>query len=116
MLVDVRTEAEWAFVGLPVDLPGGQRLATIAWQHYPDMAHNTGFLGALTQAGARAGRPILFLCRSGARSRMAAITATANGLGPCWNVAQGFEGDRDAAGRRSTTGGWKAAGLPWAQS
>jgi hypothetical protein len=29
---------------------------------------------------------------------------------------QGFEGDRDPNGQRNRLGGWRAAGLPWAQS
>jgi rhodanese-related sulfurtransferase len=58
---------------------------------------------------------VLLLCRSGARSRAAAIALTAAGYGPCYNVSEGFEGDRDGAAHRGSVGGWKVAGLPWAQ-
>ena len=59
---------------------------------------------------------MLFICRSGARSAAAASAMTQAGYTSCWNVAQGFEGDRDAVGHRASVGGWKAAGLPWVQS
>ncbi len=58
---------------------------------------------------------MLLLCRSGARSRAAAIALTDAGFGPCYNVAEGFEGDRDHARHRGSVGGWKVAGLPWQQ-
>jgi rhodanese-related sulfurtransferase len=58
---------------------------------------------------------MLFLCRSGARSRAAAMALTAAGYTSCYNIAEGFEGNPDAERHRGTTGGWKAAGLPWAQ-
>src|SRR5699024_2655117 len=60
-------------------------------------------------------RPLVFLCRSGGRSVSAALAATAAGLGPSYNVLDGFDGHTDAAGRRGATG-WRAAGLPWRQS
>jgi len=59
---------------------------------------------------------VLFLCRSGGRSHDAAVAATAAGFGACYNVLQGFEGDRDPDAHRNTVGGWRAAGLPWSQS
>jgi rhodanese-related sulfurtransferase len=71
---------------------------------------------ALAQAGADETSPILLLCRSGARSRAAAIALTEAGFQACFNVAHGFEGDRDANGHRGNTGGWKSTGLPWRQN
>ncbi len=58
----------------------------------------------------------MFLCRSGGRSHHAAALATHEGFRECYNVLEGFEGDRDASGHRNTVGGWRAAGLPWVQS
>jgi len=58
---------------------------------------------------------ILFLCRSGARSRAAAIAMTELGFARCYNIAGGFEGDLDGERHRGV-GGWKAAGLPWRQN
>jgi len=120
LLIDVRTQAEWNFVGLP-DLSGlAREVVLIEWQTFPPgPAPNPNFLPNLSAAldGARyeKGNPIYFLCRSGARSRGAAIAATEAGYGPCFNVGDGFEGGLDAEKKRGRTEGWKAAGLPWIQ-
>ena len=65
--------------------------------------------------GVRPDQTVLILCRSGQRSRAAAIALTARGYGRCYNVSEGFEGDKDGAGHRGTVGGWKIGGLPWTQ-
>jgi rhodanese-related sulfurtransferase len=115
ILIDVRTKPEWSFVGV-TDLAAAQRQPVLVeWQVYPAMARNPDFGAALEQAGVAKGRALYFLCRSGARSRAAAIAMTAAGFGPCYNIAGGFEGNRDAEGHRGTIEGWKAAGLPWRQ-
>jgi rhodanese-related sulfurtransferase len=119
-LIDVRTTAEWTFVGLP-DLSGvGRETLCVEWQSYPDMAVNPQFANLvadrLTKAGAGKDTPLLFLCRSGARSRAAAIAMTRAGFGKAYNVAGGFEGDLDDARHRGHRNGWKAQGLPWRQS
>jgi rhodanese-related sulfurtransferase len=116
VLVDVRTRAEWAYVGLP-DLGAlGRDVVRVEWQSFPDNAPNAAFLDELRVAGVRPDAPVAFICRSGARSRSAAQAATAAGFATAYNVSDGFEGPADAAGHRGTTGGWKAAGLPWRQS
>ncbi|GAA0558456.1 rhodanese-like domain-containing protein [Rhizomicrobium electricum] len=116
-LVDVRTTAEWTFVGLPDLSPVGRRVHCIEWVSFPRMDSNTGFLAALTAAlGPAQDIAIYFLCRSGARSRAAAIAATAAGYTNSYNIAGGFEGDLDAEHHRGKNNGWKAAGLPWVQS
>ena|ERR1700744_5368919 len=119
-LVDVRTIAEWSFVGLP-DLSSLDRKAhCIEWQAYPAMQPNSDFVAdtieTLQAAGAGLQTPILFLCRSGARSRAAAIAMTRAGFEKAFNVAGGFEGDLNNEGHRGEISGWKAAGLPWRQS
>lgn len=114
-LIDVRTDAEWSFVGIP-DLTGlGKRPLLVSWQCFPDMAFNPGFVETLRGAGLSRDAANLFLCRSGARSRAAALAMAAKGFARCYNVAEGFEGDRDARQHRGTMGGWKAADLPWTQ-
>lgn len=122
VLVDVRSRAEWTFVGLP-DLSAIGRGPVLAeWAVYPSMAQNPGFPRELmAQLGDGAPGRLLFICRSGARSMAAARAMVAalaeRGLpAHCTNVAEGFEGDVDAAGHRGTTNGWKARGLPWRQS
>jgi rhodanese-related sulfurtransferase len=114
-LIDVRTQAEWSFVGLP-DLRAAERQPVLVeWQSFPAMARNADFAAEVAKAGITPGRPLYFICRSGARSRSAAIAMTAAGYGPCYNVAGGFEGNRDPEGHRGTVEGWKAAGCPWRQ-
>ena len=114
VLVDVRTSAEWSYVGLP-DLSGiGKHVIPLEWQRFPDGALNTNFVEQLRAAGVGEGAPIYFLCRSGVRSAAAAEVATAAGLGPAYNVSDGFEGPLDHDGHR-TVAGWKVSGLPWRQ-
>ena len=118
-LIDVRTSAEWNFVGVPELASLGREPILIEWQRYPDMAVNPAFVQALSTElaarGASAQTPLLFLCRSGARSQSAAVAMTAAGYSRAYNVAGGFEGSRDEAGHRGTVEGWKHDGLPWMQ-
>jgi len=119
-LIDVRTIAEWNFVGLP-DLSSLQRrVHCIEWQGYPTMQPNPNFAADATEAlqacGANTRTPILFLCRSGARSRAAAMAMTRAGFEKAFNIAGGFEGDLDTDGHRGQASGWKATGLPWRQT
>lgn len=114
VLVDVRTHAEWTYVGVPVLDAVGRSVVPIEWVRYPDGARNTGFLDQLREAGVEPGTPVYFLCRSGVRSAAAAEVATAAGLGPAYNISDGFEGQLDESGHR-TRGGWKNADLPWRQ-
>lgn len=113
VLVDVRTRAEWSYVGVPL-LDDGSLPVLVEWQRYPDGSINDAFVDDLRAAGVREGAPIYFVCRSGVRSIAAAEAATAAGLGPAYNVLEGFEGPHDAHGHR-TVSGWKVAGLPWKQ-
>jgi len=110
-LIDVRTDAEWNYVGIPaVD-----RLLRLSWQTYPTMERNPQFVQRVEEAGIPKGAEIYIICRSGARSAAAASALTEAGFADCYNVAEGFEGDRDGEGHRGTVGGWKHAGLPWVQ-
>ena len=115
VLVDVRTLPEWQFVGVP-DLRGiGKEPVFLSWQVYPQMALHPDFEQALRDQGVGPDKKVLLLCRSGARSRSAAMALTAAGYGQAYNVSDGFEGPPDAGGQRGKVEGWKAAGLPWAQ-
>ncbi|KAB2844424.1 MAG: rhodanese-like domain-containing protein [Burkholderiales bacterium] len=109
-MIDVRTNAEWDWVG---HIPG---IPLIEWQAYPDMHLNERFIAEVQSAVPDRQAPLLFVCRSGARSDLAARAATAAGYECCFNVLEGFEGNRDEHGHRSTLGGWRAAGLPWEQN
>jgi len=118
-LVDVRTIAEWAYVGLP-DISGtGRPLIPVEWQSFPSGAVNPDFVSALkAELEARnvgPDEPLFFICRSGGRSAAAAAAMTAAGYGNSFNIAGGFEGRPDDERHRGTVEGWKAAGLPWQQ-
>lgn len=114
VLIDVRTTAEWSYVGLPDLSELGKQVVTIEWQTFPSGARNGAFLDELRACAVVEGNPVYFLCRSGVRSAAAADLASAHRLGPAYNISDGFEGPRDAEGHRGLAG-WKAAGLPWRQ-
>ena len=120
VLIDVRSKAEWAYVGTPDVQALGKTPLFLEWQSYPSMAVDANFtdrLEALLQSAAvERGASLVFLCRSGARSRHAAIAMTSAGWGPCFNISDGFEGPLDDLRRRGGAGGWRAGGLPWTQS
>lgn len=108
-LVDVRTQAELYWVGR---VPGA---VYVEWNSYPGGHLNPDFITQLRDF-VDPGEAAMFICRSGGRSHSAAILATRAGWRECYNVLEGFEGDRDASQHRSTLGGWRKAGLPWVQS
>ena len=114
-VVDVRTDAEWAYVGVPDLSALGKRIATISWQVFPAMQVNPDFVDYLRAAGFTPEHRLYFLCRSGVRSLHAAEAAIEAGFAHSYNIADGFEGPPDADGHRGTVAGWKVAGLPWRQ-
>ncbi len=109
-LIDVRTQAERDWVGR-VSIAEDQHLA-VQWSLYPGGAINPAFIEQLGQCAAQ-DDVLLFLCRSGVRSRYAAKLATENGFLNCYDILEGFEGDRNEEGHRKSIGGWCQAGLPW---
>jgi rhodanese-related sulfurtransferase len=108
-LVDVRTFAEWEFVGRVPDS------MLIEWRRLGEQKPNAAFLQQL-RGHVAPGEAVLFLCRSGVRSHHAAETAARAGFERAYNVLEGFEGDLDEDRHRGTTGGWRSHGLPWIQS
>ncbi len=117
VLVDVRTEAEWRFVGVPDLSSLGREVVYLEW-NATDGTRNETFAEELKErvppAAADEERPVVFLCRSGNRSIGASEVATSMGIAPSYNVLDGFEGQLDANGHRGETG-WRAVGLPWKQ-
>ena len=105
VLVDVRTRAEWSYVGLPDLSSTGKKPALLEWQVFPSMQPNPEFVAALSGAAADKDTPLLFLCRSGVRSAAAAKAMTAAGYSTCLNVVDGFEGPLDAQAKRGRAGG-----------
>ena len=119
VLVDVRTSAEWAYVGLPDLSSIARRPVLIEWVQFPSNQPNQAFVAqlsdALTKIGANKDTELFFLCRSGGRSLSAARAMAAAGYSRCRNVADGFEGPLDPNRHRGSLSGWKAKGLPWVQ-
>ncbi len=114
-LIDVRTVAEWVYVGLPDISRLGRTVVCVQWHVWPSMEINRDFVAHLEAEGVARDRPLLMICRSGIRSRDAAVALTTAGFGPCYNVSDGFEGDLNDAKHRGIKNGWKVAGLPWIQ-
>lgn len=118
-LVDVRTRAEWTYVGIPDLAPIGKRAVLVEWQTFPDQAVDPRFIerltGQLNALGVQPGDDLYFICSSGGRSLAAARALAKTGYTSCHNVSCGFEGPLDHLRHRGTLGGWKASGLPWLQ-
>jgi rhodanese-related sulfurtransferase len=119
VLIDVRTRPEWTFVGLPDLSTLNKRVVTIEWQTFPDNRVDPDFVEKLSRllegAGVSKNDELFFVCRSGARSRSAAVAMADAGYTRCRNVEDGFEGPLDPTQKRGQVAGWKAAGLPWRQ-
>ncbi|SNY90362.1 thiosulfate sulfurtransferase [Cohaesibacter sp. ES.047] len=119
VLIDVRTHAEWSYVGVPVLEDAARDVLLIEWISYPQMQVNANFadqlMAELHKRSVEQNSALLFLCRSGVRSKNAAIEMTERWQGPCYNIASGFEGDLDVNLHRGQQNGWKHAGLPWRQ-
>ena len=118
-LIDVRTRAEWTYVGIPDLGPIGKRAVLVEWQTFPDQTVDPRFVerlaGELKAVGAQLDDDLFFICRSGGRSLAAAKAMAEAGYQACHNVAGGFEGPLDDDRHRGSVGGWKTAGLPWLQ-
>ena len=118
-IIDVRTRAEWSFVGVPDVSSLGRRLMLVEWQTFPDNRADPEFADKLKREldtrGVGHDAHLYFICRSGGRSLLAARAMTAAGYARCHNVADGFEGPLDGDRHRGSVAGWKAVGLPWVQ-
>lgn len=112
VLVDVRTEPEWVNVGVPDTAALPVKPVFLEWLLPPAMAPNPAFVERLKTElagrGADTSTPLLFLCRSGARSAAAANAMAALGFERCHNIEGGFEGSPGQG-----LPGWKQSGLPW---
>ena len=107
-LVDVRTRAEWDWVGR---VPGA---VEIEWMLYPGNEPNAQLPGPV-QAPGRSGSagdvPVPQRCPLNA----AASLAAASGYTNAYNILEGFEGDKGRQRTPQQVGGWRHAGLPWIQ-
>lgn len=115
VLVDVRTPAEWMFVGEPDLSSLNKNPIRLSWRLFPSFVVNPEFITSFERENIAKESPVLFLCRSGGRSLDAALAISALGYAHCYNIEDGFEGEPDAEGHRGTASGWKQNGLPWGQ-
>ena len=114
-LVDCRSSAEWSLIGVPNLDSIGKKVVFVEWQIYPTMEKNSKFLQEISESGINKDSKIIFLCRSGARSRSAAEFLTSHGYKECYNGSEGFEGSHNEFGQRGKRNGWKFSDLPWNQ-
>jgi rhodanese-related sulfurtransferase len=114
-LLDVRTPAEWTYVGIPDLSSLARQPILVPWILFPTMEPNPDFVNQISGMEVDPEQDLLILCRSGQRSKSAAIALTAAGFSACYNISYGFEGDKDQAGHRGTINGWKVDALPWTQ-
>ncbi len=115
VLVDVRTQAEWTYVGVPDLTAIGKQVGFVSWKTFPTMAENPEFATELGSQGVTGDQTVVFICRTDVRSGAAARAMTAKGFARCLRLVEGFEGQLDDSKHRGTVGGWKARGLPWIQ-
>jgi rhodanese-related sulfurtransferase len=117
VLIDVRSEMEFLFVGHP------EGAVHVPWIDEPDWDVNPNFvkhvrqvmLGGLSHSAEQSSAPVLLICRSGKRSLEAGEKLIEAGFTDVYNVTEGFEGELDDHHHRSSMGGWRFHGLPWAQ-
>ncbi len=127
VILDVRTPQEWKAVGHPGPDRSGRgqylegRVLNIPYEIFYQgtmgknvMAVNPRFVAEVEQVLDK-DDGIVIICRSGNRSVYAAMALHEAGFRRLYNVTTGFEGERDAAGRR-TVNGWKVDGLPYNDS
>ncbi|MGD0503331.1 MAG: rhodanese-like domain-containing protein [Steroidobacteraceae bacterium] len=107
-LIDVRTPEERKFVGYVPDS------IAVPWATGTAFTRNPRFVREL-EGKARKDEVLLLLCRSGARSVLAAEAATRAQFQHAFNVLEGFEGELDPQRRRGSNDGWRFHGLPWIQ-
>jgi len=116
LLIDVRSNMEFLFVGHPVGA------VHIPWIDEPDWEVNPHFvrqvrelvLGGVICADEGC-VPLILICRSGKRSLDAGKALIDGGFKEVYNVLDGFEGDLDENHQRGTLGGWRFENLPWEQ-
>ena len=115
LFVDVRSKAEYKYVGFP------ENSILIPWIDDPDWEPNPEVFSDLVMQELD-GREnllnteIILICRSGFRSNEALKCLENKGFTQVAHVASGFEGDLDENDHRGNLNGWRHDGMPWSQS
>lgn len=108
-LVDVRSIAEYVFVGHPEK---AYNIPLMFWsEEKQDLVSNDNFIQDL-KSRFKENSVLIFICRSGGRSLEAAKLARQSGFTDVFSINEGFEGEMDERGYR-TVNGWKSRGLPY---
>jgi len=118
VLVDVRTQVEWQLIGKADLSELNKEPFYLQWVTMNGLNENfeAELLDGLKERGVEKTQPVIFMCQSGGRSKMAAMQLAAHGYTQSFNFAEGFEGELDEHRHRNSINGWKASGLPWYQS
>ncbi len=123
VFIDVRTPAEFEFVGHAEGLDKNIPIAYRDYTRYDEKKHRYGtfinqkFLDEVEAEVKKKGltkedAKIILMCRSGDRSAASTNLLAKNGYKNVYTVIDGFEGNKDKNGKR-TVDGWKNAGNPW---
>jgi rhodanese-related sulfurtransferase len=108
-LVDVRSIAEYVFVGHP---EMAYNIPLMFWsEERQRFISNQNFLADI-ESRFKKDDILIFICRSGGRSFSAATMVRQSGFLKVFNIKEGFEGESDENGYRSING-WKNSGLPY---
>lgn len=122
LLIDVRTEAEFNFVGTVDSSALINSSLLLPWLTFPTMQENGEFKSKfenslqLISSDNYKDLHLFFICKTGGRSNSAAQFASDIGYKNCYNIVNGFEGDIDHNNHRGNINGWKADKLPWKQN
>jgi len=118
VLVDVRTKVEWQLIGKPDLSTLDSEPVYLEWVTMKGINKNfvEELKAVLEERNVAKDAPLIFMCQSGGRSKVAAMQCTEIGYSACFNLADGFEGDLDEHKHRNSISGWKFSGLPWTQS
>ncbi len=108
-IVDVRTIAEYVFVGHP-EMAYNIPLTFWDERNIQNVANET-FIEDI-KARFKPSDTLLLFCRSGNRSAHALRMLRREGFQKLFNVREGFEGRKDSKGLRNLNG-WKNSGLPY---
>ena len=114
-LIDVRTKPEWEFIGVPDLSSLNKQIILISWHIYPEMKINSFFEEQIVKSNLKKNDELFLICRSGKRSFQAAELLISCGYHYCYNVVDGFEGNKNSLSQRSTINGWKYNNLSWKQ-
>ena len=114
-LIDVRTEPEWTYVGIPDLSSIKKKVLCVSWKIYPEMSINKNFEKQIIESDIQKNNNLYFICRSGKRSYDAAKFLISQGFTSCITVSDGFEGKLNQHHKRASIDGWKSHNLPWKQ-